>query len=176
MGRVLQRLETLDRTLQSGTPHPILGTGSLHASIISGGRELSSYPDVCRLQMERRTVGTESGETALAEVSAILDALRHEDREFEARAQLTFARPPYELPADHRLPRLLLDAATALGARSAKVGMSFWTDAAVLGAAGIPAVLFGPGGAGLHSREEYVTTNDVVTCRDALSRLIEAWC
>ena len=51
-----------------------------------------------------------------------------------------------------------------------------WTDAAVLGAAGIPSVLFGPGGAGLHSREEYVTTQDVVTCRDALSRLIEVWC
>ena len=54
--------------------------------------------------------------------------------------------------------------------------MSFWTDAAVLGAAGIPSVLFGPGGAGLHSREEYVTTRDVVTCRDALSRLIDGWC
>jgi acetylornithine deacetylase len=176
MGRVLQQLEALDRTLQSGTPHPILGTGSLHASIISGGRELSSYPDVCRLQIERRTVGKESGESALAEVSAILEALGREDPEFDARAQLTFARPPYELSADHRLPHLLIEAATELGARSAKVGMSFWTDAAVLGAAGIPSVLFGPGGAGLHSREEYVTTSDVVTCRDALSRLIEAWC
>ena len=36
------------------------------------------------------------------------------------------------------------------------MGMSFWTDAAVLGGAGIPSVLFGPGGAGLHSIEEYV--------------------
>ena len=54
--------------------------------------------------------------------------------------------------------------------------MSFWTDAAVLGAAGIASVLFGPGGAGLHSREEYVTTADVVTCRDALSRLVADWC
>ena len=35
--------------------------------------------------------------------------------------------------------------------------MSFWTDAAILGGAGIPSVLFGPGGAGLHSLEEYVT-------------------
>jgi acetylornithine deacetylase len=176
MGRVLQRLEALDRKLQSGTPHPILGTGSLHASIVSGGRELSSYPDVCRLQMERRTVGEESGEAALDEVSAILEALASDDPEFEARARLTFTRPPYELSADHPLPCLLVDAATGLGARSAKVGMSFWTDAAVLGSVGIPSVLFGPGGAGLHSREEYVTTTDVVTCRDALSRLIDVWC
>src|SRR5438128_11661089 len=42
MGRVLSRLERLDRDLQSRHPHPILGTGSLHASFINGGRELSS--------------------------------------------------------------------------------------------------------------------------------------
>ena len=45
--------------------------------------------------------------------------------------------------------------------------MSFWTDAAVLGHAGIPSILFGPGGAGLHSAEEYVNIGDVnaaVTC------------
>jgi acetylornithine deacetylase len=176
MGRVLQRLEALDRELQARAPHPMLGTGSLHASIVTGGRELSSYPDVCRLQMERRTVGDESGESALAEITGILDALASEDSEFEAHAALTFARPPYELAADHPLAQLLVDAAAGAGVRSSKVGMSFWTDAAVLGSAGIPSVLFGPGGAGLHSREEYVTTRDVVACRDALSRLIDAWC
>ncbi len=49
--------------------------------------------------------------------------------------------------------------------------MTFWTDAAVLGAAGIPSLLFGPGGAGLHSTEEYVLTDDVVACRDVLAEL-----
>ena len=39
--------------------------------------------------------------------------------------------------------------------------MTFWTDAAILGSAGIPTVLFGPGGAGLHSTEEYVLIDDV---------------
>ena len=46
--------------------------------------------------------------------------------------------------------------------------MSFWTDAAILGAAGIPTALFGPGGAGLHSLIEYVNVEDVVACRDVL--------
>jgi acetylornithine deacetylase len=54
--------------------------------------------------------------------------------------------------------------------------MSFWTDAAVLAGAGVPSVLFGPGGAGLHSIEEYVTVSDVVACRDALTLLAREWC
>jgi acetylornithine deacetylase len=176
MGRVLHRLEALDRDLQARPAHPILGTGSLHASIVTGGRELSSYPDRCVLQMERRTVAGENAESAHADVSAILEALTREDPEFEASVQLTFARPPYELSANDQLPRAVVAAAAATGCTSATTGMSFWTDAAVLAGAGIPSVLFGPGGAGLHSRLEYVNVADVVTCRDVLARLVAEWC
>jgi acetylornithine deacetylase len=176
MGRVLQRLETLDRTLQSRPPHPLIGTGSLHASIIDGGRELSSYPDHCRLQLERRTVVGETDETVRREIDAILDGLAGEDPEFSGRSRLTFSRPPYELPPAHPLSRALVAAATKCGCETRTLGMSFWTDAAVLAGAGIPSVLFGPGGAGLHSTEEYVTVDDVVLCRDALTTLIDSWC
>src|SRR5262252_3671062 len=41
LGRVMSRLEALDRALQAQTPHPLVGTGSLHASFVQGGRELS---------------------------------------------------------------------------------------------------------------------------------------
>ncbi|HKE88185.1 MAG TPA: M20/M25/M40 family metallo-hydrolase, partial [Vicinamibacterales bacterium] len=58
------------------------------------------------------------------------------------------------------------------GTSPARVGMTFWTDAAILGTAGIPSVLFGPGGAGLHSPEEYVFVEDVRRCRDALVELV----
>ena len=60
MGRVLNGLDALDRDLQAGPPHALLGTASLHASLIEGGRELSSYPDRCHLQMERRTIPGEA--------------------------------------------------------------------------------------------------------------------
>lgn len=175
MGRVLGRLEQLDRNLQARVPHQLLGTGSLHASIIEGGRELSSYPDRCRLQLERRTVPGESAETFEREVKALLDELCRDDRELDASMKLLFSRPPYELPADHELPRGLQSAARAAGAPASIVGMSFWTDAAILGDAGIPSVLFGPGGAGLHSLDEYVNVEDVLTCRDALASLAMSW-
>jgi acetylornithine deacetylase len=172
MGRVLGRLEALDRTIQARDPHPVMGTGSLHASVIAGGRELSSYPDRCELQFERRTIAGETAERASLEIQEILDALSAEDPEFEAEARLTFSRPPYELPQGHPLPAALAAAASTSAIRNVPtVGMSFWTDAAILGHAGIPTVLFGPGGAGLHSTEEYVNVEDVVACRDALASL-----
>jgi acetylornithine deacetylase len=175
MGRVLRRLEQLDRELQARPPHPVIGTASLHASIIDGGRELSSYPDRCRLQLERRTIVGESADTFVREIEQILEALRAEDPEFEASARLMFSRPPYEVPAGHDLPAALARATAGTGTVAAAVGMSFWTDAAILGGSGIPSVLFGPGGAGLHSVEEYVQVADVIACRDALARLALTW-
>ena len=174
MGRVLARLEALDHELQSSTAHPLLGTGSLHASIIAGGRELSSYPDLCRLQMERRTITGESAEQAGREVDGILDALKHADPEFRAAARVTFGRASYEIPSGHPLPSVLGGLVASIREPVHEVGMSFWTDAAVLGEAGIPTVLFGPGGEGLHGREEYVNVADVITVRDALARLATA--
>jgi acetylornithine deacetylase len=175
MGRVLGALERRDRELQSRAPHPIMGTASLHASIIEGGRELSSYPDRCRLQLERRTVAGETADSFMDELEQILAVLRQEDPEFDGSARLMFSRPPYEVPAGHDLPRALARAAVHAGAAGGTIGMSFWTDAAILGGSGIPSVLFGPGGAGLHSTEEYVEVRDVIACRDALATLALTW-
>jgi len=169
MGRVLKQLEALDRELQAGVPHPLLGVPSLHASIIAGGHELSSYPDHARLQMERRTHPAEPVVTAVQEVQDILTALTLEDPTFRGSARRVFDRPGYELPPDHPLPQTLAGAVRHVRGDVAITGASFWTDAAVLGHAGIPSVLFGPGGAGLHSIEEYVNLADVLVCRDALT-------
>ena len=71
---------------------------------------------------------------------------------------------------------MLTTAARGVGCRADTIGMSFWTDAAVLGAAGIPSVLFGPVGAGLHGVDEWVDLPSVQKCRDALVQLIRVWC
>ncbi|MCS6817871.1 MAG: ArgE/DapE family deacylase [Blastocatellia bacterium] len=173
MGRVLQRLESLDRRLQAQPPHPLLGTASLHASLIRGGRELSTYPDECVLQMERRTLAGEPPGAALREVEELLDEARREDAEFVAHARLLFERPPYAISPDHELLRQLGTALTRIGRSPSYVGLSFWTDAAILGRAGIPTVVFGPGGAGLHGLEEYVNVDDVLTCVRVLTELAD---
>jgi acetylornithine deacetylase len=171
MGRVLVRLEQLDRALASRAGHPLLGAPSVHASLIEGGRELSSYPDRCALRLERRTIPGETDRMVADEIQALLAALAGEDPEFEATLTPLMARPAYAIAPDHRLPQSL---ARASGATEF-AGMSFWTDAAVLGSAGIASVLFGPGGAGLHGTEEYVLIADVLHCRDVLAALARSW-
>jgi acetylornithine deacetylase len=175
MGRVLHALEALDRRLQAKPPHPLLGTASLHASIIDGGAELSSYPDRCTLKLERRTLNDEDDASVTRELTAVLDRLHHADPEFEGSLRALFSRPAYAIPSSHALVTALRKA-MPLAMDADVVGMSFWTDAAVLGAAGIPSLLFGPGGAGLHSREEYVEIADVLRCRDGLAALARGWC
>jgi acetylornithine deacetylase len=176
MGRVLARLEARDRWLQAQPPQPFVGTGSLHASVIEGGGELSSYPARCRLQYERRTLPGEVHTIAADDLAALVAGLAAEDPELTADVRLLLARPAYAIDPGHPVVARLLAACAASGVASAPCGVSFWTDAAVLGPACGPAVLFGPGGEGLHSPTEYVRTDHVVQCRDALLRFVEGWC
>jgi acetylornithine deacetylase len=172
MARVLNGLDAIDRQLQSNTPHLLLGHASLHASLIEGGRELSSYPDRCHLQMERRTIPGEAPGIAAREVADLIARLRAEDPDFKATSKSMFARSSYEIAVTHELSQSMLRAAPG----AAAIGMSFWTDASVLGDAGIPSILFGPTGAGLHSVEEWVDARSVLRCRDALVALTRRWC
>ncbi|MEE2636711.1 MAG: M20/M25/M40 family metallo-hydrolase [Acidobacteriota bacterium] len=176
MGRVLHRLEVVNTALAESTSHPLLGPASLHASTIDGGRELSVYPDRCRLTFERRTLLGEPPDAGLTEVQAILDALHHEDSEFDASARPLLTRPPHAIEPAAPICQALSRVLTSRGHPDAPVGMSFWTDAAILTHAGTPTVLFGPTGAGLHSRDEYVEIESVLTCRDVLVDLARDFC
>jgi acetylornithine deacetylase len=172
MGRVLHLLEPRDKTLQAREPAGLQGVASLHASIITGGRELSMYPDRCVLQMERRTVSGEEGDLPLREIRALLAALTSVMPDFRAEVRLLTTRPPYALDASHALPRALAASLTRRALPADPVGMSFWTDAAILAEAGIPSILFGPRGSGLHSVEEYVDVESVRVCRDVLAETV----
>ena len=176
MGRVLARLEAADAAFEAGPTHPRLGRASLHASTIHGGQALSVYPDRCTLRLERRTVTGEAPDAGLTEARTILDALHREDPDFDASAHQLLTRPPHEIPDDHPVCHELGRALRRRDLDAAPTAMSFWTDAAILGRAGIPAVLFGPTGAGLHGAEEYVEIDSVGVCRDVLIETIRAFC
>jgi acetylornithine deacetylase len=174
MGRVLRRLETLDGLLQTRPSHARLGVASLHAGRIHGGTELSVYPARAVLEMERRTLPGEPVDVAVSELQAIVREIAVEDPEFHADVRLLLARPAYETPGDAPVIDRLASAVRARLGEARVEGVSFWTDAAILGAAGTPTVLFGPRGAGLHSHEEHVLVDDLSACADVLQLWLES--
>lgn len=177
MGRVLMGLEELDADLRARPAHPLLGQASVHASLISGGRELSSYPDSCVLSVERRTLPGEPGGAAEAELWAIVEQLRQDDATFKADVRCNLIRAPLETAESAAIVGIVQRAAEeTLHRPCAPAGLSFWTDAATLHAAGIPTVLFGPIGAGAHATEEWVDLASVQTCAEVYLATATAFC
>jgi acetylornithine deacetylase len=179
MGRVLNILDALDRKLASLTPHPLLGHGSLHASVIRGGQELSSYPAECRLQLERRMLPEESAGEVEVELRSLVAGLSARDPEFRATVRGLGSRPAYEISPDAPIVQLVSDAIRKIlgsGAADHLVGMAAWTDTALLAEAGIPGIVFGPSGRGLHGKEEYVDLDSVIQCGEILLEAIRSAC
>ena len=167
MGKVLVEMEKLDRRLRANPTHPLLGSGSLHASLIQGGQELSSYPERCILAVERRTLPGETPEGVEAEMLEMVENLQKSDSYFQAVVRRGIDRSPLETREDAGVVRALQDASVkVLNQPSQIAGVPFWTDAAVLSAVGIPSVLFGPAGSGAHAVEEWVDLASVKTCAE----------
>jgi acetylornithine deacetylase len=169
-GPILTALGALDDAL-GGHEHPRLGRGSVHASAIQGGEERSSYPARCVLALERRTLPGESATDVEAEVEALLDTCRAADPALQAEQRTLLVREPFEIDEDTKVVRALrAAAATTLAAPPPIVGASYWADSAFLATAGIPTVLFGPGGEGAHAAQEWVSLADT----EAVTRTLEA--
>ena len=158
-------------------PHPLLGAGLLHASLIQGGSEMATLPDRCLLSIERRTLPGETPERVLAEIEAVLDGCRAADPALLASARVTLARDPFEIAADDPFVALVRGAtARVTGAPPDIAGLSFWADSAYIGAAGIPTVLLGPPGEGAHADDEWVSVSGTVACARALVEIGRDFC
>ncbi len=177
MGKALVSLDAHDRAMRADPTHDLLGSGSLHASLISGGEEISMYPAHCKLQVERRTIPGETSASVEAQAREILAELSASDPDFKAEAKATFARSPYNIAADHPLVRQLKRIAEArLDSAVQLVGSSWWMDSALFGDYGIPTVVLGPAGAGAHAIEEWVDLASVERCQAIYSDLIADFC
>ena len=166
-GPILTGIGDLDSRLAE-RPHPLLDRGSIHASLIEGGTELSSYPDRCRISLERRTLPGEAAAAVEAEIEEILGAARDRVPGLDASQRTLLVREPFEIDADAELVGIVAAAASANGVSPSIGGASYWADAAFIGAAGIPCVLFGPAGEGAHAPEEWVSLSSCEAVRATL--------
>src|SRR6516162_5618257 len=171
-GHHLAALDHLNQQLRS-RPHPFLGPGNLHASLISGGTGESTIPDRCVFTIERRTLPGESLEHLEADITGLIERCQSADPRITVNARTVLHRPPMQTPPDAPIVQALLAAA---GPGTTVAPMSYWADSAFLAAAGIPTVLYGPEGDGAHADIEWVSRSGTRTTTDVLTRLAQDFC
>ena len=176
-GLVLAELDRMDSEVLPTRAHPLLGRPSVHASLIEGGTGMSTYPDRCTLRIERRTIPGEDAAQVHGEIEAACRRAGRGRPTFRADVEVTFAQAPSDVSPDAPIVGALQ---TALGSCNEPVrieGMTAWTDAALLNAAGIPAICFGPGDITLaHAAEEYVSVGEIERATKVLAQLAHQWC
>ena len=176
-GKFLVALEDYDKRLRANPSHALLKSGSVHASIIKGGEEVSSYPADCRITLERRTIPGETGETVRADLQAMIDAIKASDPAFNATLTMGLEREPFEVSEVEPIVKVVDAAATQhMGGKPTRRGEPFWTDCAILQAAGVPCVMFGADGGGAHSAHEWTTVESLERLADILTETARDFC
>lgn len=175
---VIAELEQYQELVLTKRTHPLLGRPSFHASMIDGGIGLSTYPDRCRVQFERRSLPGETAADFTREVEAACARVRARRPELSVAIIPGFTQHANDVAPDAPIVRALSAAFERTTGEAPSIeGLSCWTDAALLSAAGVPAICFGPGDIALaHAAEEYVPVAEIHRATDVLSALITDWC
>ena len=172
---VVQALEQLSARLAE-RPHPAFGPPNLTVGTIHGGTRPYVVPDLCVVEVDRRVNPGESPEMVRAEAEAVLEAVRQ--RIPWLVADFTFGSEyfPFELAEDDPLVQSALAAMRAAGLQPRVGTWRAASDAGLLvGRAGIPCVLFGPGDTSqAHRPDEFVDLAEVEVASQVCSRLLKS--
>ncbi len=163
--RLVTTLERLESDLRITAPHPQLGFPSIQVTRIHGGRELFTVPELCSASIEIRSVpGREA-----ADVHALVSVLESQTAGgFTVDYEWIVMRPPFEVNTAEPIVEAMSSAVAHSGVEPFLRSAPFWTDAALFAGRNIPAVVFGPGGNGIHSDDEWLRVDDLVSCYDTL--------
>ena len=177
MGRVLAELDKLSQRLNKTRKHPLLGSPSLHVPLIKGGSQLFIYSDLCKISVERRTLPGESLEKIKQEIETILAQLSNNDERFKANYKTAVQRTSYEIPSEAPIVKHVAQATRKILCKKPNfIGHNWWEDSALLAEAGIETVIVGPVGGGIHTHEEWVDLQSVVSLAEILTQVAIEFC
>ncbi len=157
---VFRAIESLpfSRTSSEMFDRPSINLGRIH-----GGDAINKVPDECTMAVDVRYLPGQDPTEILDEVGSIpeIDVTR------------TFIWPPVSVARDNPYVRALGEAVgRSIRGEALSVGRDGASDAASFLGAGIPAVEFGPEGAGHHGPDEWVSVASLARYRRALSDFV----
>ena len=139
---------------------PLFDRPSINLGRIQGGDAVNKVPDTCRMEVNIRYLPTQSPGEVLRQVSAI---------DPHAGVEVMLVLRPADVPPENVFVQTLLGAAGRYEPSTTSVGRDGASDAVAFLDVGVPAVEFGPRGAGHHGPEEHVEIESLPRYRRALT-------
>jgi succinyl-diaminopimelate desuccinylase len=171
MSRFLLAIEEVLPDVQ----HPLVGRPTVNAAQIEGGSAPNVVPDLCSVEIDRRTIPGERDQAAvLSPFEAVAERIRADHPEVDLSFELKLWLEAAETSADSAIANACREAVRAeTGAVPADAGFTGITDARYyINQRTIPTVLLGPGSlAAAHTADEFVETADLVTAARVFARV-----
>jgi succinyl-diaminopimelate desuccinylase len=138
---------------------------SVNLGRIEGGTALNSVPDTCRIWVDIRSLPDQDRAGIVTQIQAL---------DPEVTVELILDKAAARVSSTHPLVQALVDVARAADPTARAVGRDGSSDAIAFLGAGVPAVEFGPVGAGHHAPDEYVEIASLQPYREALVAFVRA--
>ena len=155
--------------------HPLVGRPTVNAALIEGGSAPNVVPDLCTVEVDRRTIPGERDQGAvLAPFEALARRIRADHPEVDLSFEMKLWLEAAESAADSAIANACRDAVRAeTGAEPADTGFTGITDARYyINQRNIPTVLLGPGSLGAaHTADEFVETAALVRAARVFARV-----
>lgn len=160
LGELLTGIAAADRAIGRRPEHPLLGHGSLMATVVRAGTAPFTIAARAVIVAERRTLPCESTAAALDEVREIVEHVAATSPGLATSVQLSTARAAWQADDTGTATEFSDVLAAALAGAGShvpkRVGAPYWMESALWQAAGVPTVVCGPAGGGLHAVDEWV--------------------
>ncbi len=157
---VFRRIESLPFSRESSE---LFDRPSINLGRISGGEALNMVPDECTMVLDIRYLPNQDPGDILEQIRTIPDM----------EVARTFIHPPAHVSRTNPYVLALTEVVGRLtSGESMSVGRDGASDAVSFLRAGIPAVEFGPAGAGHHGPEEWVSISSLQRYRRALTDFV----
>jgi succinyl-diaminopimelate desuccinylase len=142
--------------------HPLVSGTTVNVGLIQGGVKINMVPDSCETSLDFRYPPGVTSESILEKINVLLEDLKAEDKELDAKIEIIKCSDPVEVQRDAEIVTLLLRAMDiVLGSHNEPLGVPYYTDASAL--RGIPIVLLGPGAPGYaHQKDERIKISSML--------------
>lgn len=160
--------------------HPLVGSPTVNAALITGGSAPNVVPDRCSVDIDRRIIPGETDPEAVRQpFEALVEAIRSEHPEVDIDVVIREWTDAAEAPVDSSLAAFARTAIAAVtGSPAEDVGFTGITDARFyINQAQIPAVILGPGSLLVaHTANEWAPVDELVAAARIYARIFAGFC